>query len=119
MFSSVLGFIVGIVITSQTLMGAIVSTLREYATLRALGVPSKSLRAVVLEQSFWIAVAGLLITSVVSLVIAYGAEALYVTFTIPLYVACFIMLLVMVITLLSGLSALRALNRAEPFTLLR
>lgn len=119
MFSSVLGFIVGIVITSQTLMAAIVSALREYATLRALGVPTKSLRAVVLEQSFWIGITGLLIALTVSIIIAYSAEALYVTFTIPLGIACFIMLLVMAITLLSGLSALRALNRAEPFTLLR
>lgn len=114
-----LGFIVGVVITSQTLMAAIVSALREYATLRALGVSSGSLRAVVLEQSFWIGVVGLCIAALVSVLIAAGAELFYVTFTIPLVAAAGILLLVMIITLLSGLSALRALNRAEPFTLLR
>ncbi|AGP47356.1 hypothetical protein HL670_00581 [Serratia plymuthica] len=119
LFSSVLGFIVGVVITSQTLMAAIVSALREYATLRALGVSSGSLRAVVLEQSFWIGVVGLCIAALVSVLIAAGAELFYVTFTIPLVAAAGILLLVMIITLLSGLSALRALNRAEPFTLLR
>lgn len=119
LFSSVLGFIVGIVITSQTLIAAIVSAQREYATLRALGVSSGPLSGVVLEQSFWIGIAGLCIASLASVLIAAGAELFYVTFTIPLIAAVSILLLVMAITLLSGLSALRALNRAEPFTLLR
>jgi putative ABC transport system permease protein len=119
MFSSLLGFIVGVVITSQTLMAAIVSALREYATLRALGVSSRSLSAVVLEQSFWIGVTGLCIATLVSVLIAAGAEALYVNFTIPPAAAMTVLLLVMAITLLSGLSALRALNRADPFVLLR
>ncbi|AJC65777.1 MULTISPECIES: FtsX-like permease family protein [Dickeya] len=119
LFSSTLGFIVGIVITSQTLMAAIVAALREYATLRAMGVPTRALRKVVLEQSFWIGVAGLLLTTLIMLALSAGARAMYVSFTLPLSALFLLYALVMTITLLSGLMALRALNRAEPFTLLR
>ncbi|WPD76818.1 ABC transporter permease [Dickeya fangzhongdai] len=119
LFSSTLGFVVGIVITSQTLMAAIVAALREYATLRAMGVPTRALRKVVLEQSFWIGVAGLLLTTLITLALSAGAQALYVSFTLPWPALIFLYGLVMTITLLSGLMALRALNRAEPFTLLR
>lgn len=45
-FASLLGIMVGVLITSQTLRGAILSSLKEYATLRALGVSLSSLRMV-------------------------------------------------------------------------
>ena len=39
-FSVFLGFLIGVGITSQTLRGAILSNIKEYASLRALGVSS-------------------------------------------------------------------------------
>src|SRR6185437_5062789 len=47
-------FLVGAVITSQTLVGAVQGSVREYATLNALGVGVGALRKVVLEQAFWV-----------------------------------------------------------------
>ena len=119
LFSSALGLLVGIVITSQTLMGAIVSALREYATLRALGVSSGSLRAVVLEQSFWVGMAGQVITLAVGALLVMLARATHVSLELPIWGCVATGVLVLGIALLSGLAALRALNQAEPFTLLR
>ncbi|GGY14697.1 ABC transporter permease [Paludibacterium paludis] len=119
LFSSTLGLLVGIVITSQTLMGAIVAALREYATLRALGVSTSSLRGVVLEQSFWVGVVGLLITAVVGSILIMVAKAAYIPLETPLAGCIATGILVLGIAMLSGLAALRALNQAEPFTLLR
>lgn len=119
LFSSLLGLLVGVVITSQTLMGAIVAALREYATLRALGVSTQALRAVVLEQSFWVGLAGLALTGLIGGLLLVAAQAARVALTLPAWAALGGALLVLLIALGSGLAALRALNRAEPSTLLR
>jgi putative ABC transport system permease protein len=50
---------IGIGITSQTLRGAILSNIREFASLRALGISMGSLGWIVIELSAWAGVAGI------------------------------------------------------------
>lgn len=119
LFSSVLGLLVGVVVTSQTLMGAIVAALREYATLRALGVAASALRKVVLEQSFWVGWIGLIIAALIGSLVFVAAHAAHVPVEVPLWACLTTAVVVLAIALLSGLAALRALNKAEPFVLLR
>jgi putative ABC transport system permease protein len=118
-FASLLGLVVGAVITSQTLYAAIVASIREYATLRALGVPARSLRAVVLEQSLWVGLAGLALTCVAAAGAAWLANTFHVAMRIPSWALGGTAVLVLAIALASGLFALRSLGRAEPATLLR
>ncbi|HEV7694522.1 MAG TPA: ABC transporter permease, partial [Hyphomonadaceae bacterium] len=54
MFMTVIGAIIGVVITYQTLRGAILANIKEFASLRALGVSMGSLRKVVMELSLWV-----------------------------------------------------------------
>jgi putative ABC transport system permease protein len=61
-FSVVLAFLIGVGITSQTLRGAILSSIKEFASLRALGVGMGSLRIIVMELSWWVGVVGLIAT---------------------------------------------------------
>ena len=42
-FTAVLGLLVGAVVTSQTLYAATLASLREFAVLRALGIPAGAL----------------------------------------------------------------------------
>jgi putative ABC transport system permease protein len=119
LFLSAIVFLAGAVITSQTLMGAVAGSIREYATLRALGVSIGGLRAVVLEQAGWVGVCGLVAGSVVgllALLLARGQD-------VPVELTAFSVLLcgavVMAIALLSGLLAVRSLRRADPATLMR
>lgn len=119
LFSAALGFLVGVVITSQTLMAAITSSLREYAALRALGVSLRSLRGIVLEQSFWIGLVGLCITAAGTTAVWGIAYANHVAFAAPAWAIVTTVVLIMAIAGGSGLLALRALSRAEPATLLR
>jgi putative ABC transport system permease protein len=118
-FASLLGLVVGAVITSQTLYAAIVASIREYATLRALGVPARSLRAVVLEQSAWVGIAGLVLTGVAAAGALWLADTFYVAMRMPPWALAGTAVLVLAIALASGLIALRSLSRAEPATLLR
>lgn len=119
MFSTLLGLLVGIVITSQTLIAAVVSSLREYAALRALGVSAGSLRAIVLEQSFWIGVLGLLVTAAGTAAVVGFAYSEHVAVALPVWAIVSTALLIMIIAAGSGLMALRVLAKAEPAALLR
>lgn len=118
-FSSLLGLLVGAVITSQTLKGAIMSSLKEYATLRALGIPLNALRAVVVEQSFWIGVVGLVLTAAGLSFTAVAAEALHVALLFPWWSLAGTGVLVLGLAVGSGMAALRPLYRVDPAELLR
>ena len=100
-------------------MAAITASIREYATLRALGVGRRSLRAVVLEQSFWIGIAGLLLTGILSVLIGAIAHAAYVAIVFPPWAVALTAALILIIAIGSGLLALGALGRADPAALLR
>ena len=118
-FASVLAMIVGIVITSQTLAAAILASLKEFAALRALGVSRRSLRAVVIEQSLWVGLAGLTCTALLTVAIAWLAASLSVAMAFPWWVLAAVACVIVVIAVLSGLLALRPLLSAEPASLLR
>ncbi|MDQ6646196.1 MAG: ABC transporter permease [Pseudomonadota bacterium] len=112
-------FLVGAVITSQTLMGAVAGSVREYATLNALGVGVVNLRWVVLEQAFWVGSIGLLGATVLGVLVLALARSqdVPVVLNIPISLACVV--LAMALAAVSGLAAMRSLRRADPATLLR
>lgn len=112
-------FIVGTVITSQTLLAAVASHVREYAMLNALGAGHAALRKVVLEQALWVGSFGIVGGAAVSggmLLLASG-QSVPVAFDFTAGAACAV--LVMAIALVSGLMAVRALSHLEPANLLR
>jgi len=112
-------FLVGAVITSQTLIAAVNGSVREYATLNALGVGVGALRKVVLEQAFWVGALGLLGASVLGIVLMLLARSqdVPVVLNVPAALACIV--LVLGLAAVSGLAAMRSLRRADPATLLR
>jgi putative ABC transport system permease protein len=112
-------FLVGAVITSQTLIAAVNGTVREYATLNALGVGVGALRRVVLEQAFWVGALGLLGAGVLGVLLMMLARSqdVPVVLTVPAALACVV--LVLGLAVVSGLAAMRSLRRADPATLLR
>lgn len=119
LFSTLLGLVIAVVITSQSLRGVILSQLREYATFRAIGVPAARLAAVVMEQAAWIGAAGAVLMCVLVLLVAALAQWFYVPFTLSaggLLAATAVSLLT---AIGSGLLALRELYRLQPAELLR
>jgi putative ABC transport system permease protein len=112
-------FLVGAVITSQTLMAAVAGSMREYATLNALGVGVGNLRWVVLEQAFWVGAIGLLGATLLGflLLVAARSQDVPVVLNIPVTLLC--VLLAMALAAVSGLVAMRSLRRADPASLLR
>jgi putative ABC transport system permease protein len=118
-FSIVLGFLIGVGITSQTLRGAILASIKEFASLRALGVSIGSLRLVILELSFWVGVAGLIATAGFTWLVWWlgSNNGMPMGFPTPWVVGVTILLLV--ISAASGLLALGILKKSQPADLLR
>ena len=115
----VLGIIIGVAITWQTLRGAIMANIKEFASLRALGVGMGSLRRIVMELSFWVGMVGvgaaILLTWLLSLLALSNA----------VIIAMPPMLLIVVgggligISMLSGLLSMGILKKSQPADLLR
>lgn len=119
MFSAFLAMMVGVAITSQTLRAAILSSIREFATLRALGVSVGSLRKVVLEQALWVGLAGLAVTFILTYLIYLIAEANYVAIAFPAWSVIGSAIFMLGVALISGRLAIKPLYQTEPADLLR
>jgi putative ABC transport system permease protein len=118
-FAAALGLLVGAVVTSQTLYAATAASLREYAVLRALGIPRWRMAITVVAQSFWVGAAGIslalpAIFGLAHLVDTQGARVL-----LPPRLLLATAAVTLTMALLSGLAALRSLRLVEPATLLR
>jgi putative ABC transport system permease protein len=117
--AAALGLLVGAVVTSQTLYAATVASLKEYAVLRALGIPRWRMALMVMAQSFWVGVAGLAIAGPAAFGLAQAARAVGVPVQLPALLMSGAAAVTMVMALASGLSALRSLRLIEPALLLR
>ncbi|MDA8519233.1 FtsX-like permease family protein [Acidovorax sp. NCPPB 4044] len=111
--------LVGTVVTSQSLMGVVAGSAREYAVLNALGVSRRALGRLVVEQACWIGGLGLLLGAAASAALLWlaGAQGVPVAMTPAIALAC--AALVALVSLLSGLLAMRGLMAADPALLLR
>ncbi|HET8765362.1 MAG TPA: ABC transporter permease [Rhodanobacter sp.] len=112
-------FLVGAVITSQTLVGAVNGSAREYATLNALGVGVGALRKVVLEQAFWVGALGLIGAVVLGALLLAVARSQDVPVVLGPISAAACIALVLGQAAVSGMAAMRSLRRIDPATLLR
>lgn len=114
-----LGLGVGIIITWQTLQGAILANVKEFASLRALGVSMGSLRLVVMELSFWVGVAGLVLTAGLMSLIFLLTRIFSMPFGFITSWVITAMIMLMAIAILSGLFSLGVLKKSQPADLLR
>ena len=118
-FSVFLGFLIGVGITSQTLRGAILASIKEFASLRALGVSVGSLRIVILELSWWVGVAGLIATALLTWLIYLLGASNGMPMGFPMQWVIGVGILLLVISAASGLLALGILKKSQPADLLR
>jgi len=118
-FALVIGAIVGVVITWQTLRGAIFANIKEFASLRALGVSMGSLRKVVMELSFWVGIAGLFVCALLTWAVAMLAQMGGLPMSFPMWSVITVAILLLVVAILSGMLSLGVLKQSQPADLLR
>ena len=62
-YTALLGLLVGVVVTSQTLYAATTASAKEYAILLAMGIPRWRVTLTVLIQSFWVGLFGIVVAA--------------------------------------------------------
>jgi putative ABC transport system permease protein len=118
-FSVFLGFLIGVGITSQTLRGAVLANIKELASLRALGVSMGSLRALVLQIAFWVGIVGLAFTGLFTWLVSQLGQNAGVPMGFPVFWIVTVGILLLVISMASGLLSLGVLKKSQPADLLR
>ncbi|RZJ42596.1 MAG: FtsX-like permease family protein [Brevundimonas sp.] len=118
-FSVFLGTLIGVAITWQTLRGAIMANIKEFASLRALGVSMGSLRNIVMELSFWVGIVGVLASFILTWLISLLAAAGNVVMAYPPSVLVLVGVMLILIALMSGFLSLGVLKNSQPADLLR
>lgn len=119
LFLAAIVFFAGAVVTSQTLIAAVMGSVREYATLNALGVGVGALSRVVMEQAFWVGAFGVIGSGVIGGLLLVTARHYSVPVELNLAVTAICLALVMALAVVSGLFAMRSVRRADPVSLLR
>jgi putative ABC transport system permease protein len=119
MFIAALGLIVGAVITAQTLYSATIAARREFAVLRAMGIPRRRMAGMVVAQSLWVAAFGIGLAYPVCFAIARAAQARGIEAKLPGWLLASCAAFVIGIAIAAGSFALRSLRSAEPEVLLR
>ncbi|MBN9118601.1 MAG: hypothetical protein J0I06_05515 [Planctomycetes bacterium] len=118
-YAALLGLVVGAVITAQTLYSATTANAKEFAILLALGIPRWRISLMVLAQSFWVGVIGVVLAYPVCL----GLRVLALQVGADVDLRWEVLLGTSVVTLGmalgAGLFALRSVRQIEPMSLLR
>jgi putative ABC transport system permease protein len=118
-FGVILALVVGVVITSQTLSAAIQASIKEFAAMRAIGVSTAALSMTVLELSLWIGGLGIVLTALATGGVLALARSLDVAMLLSPVALMGTAVLILVITVVSGLAAIKPLFKADPAGLLR
>jgi putative ABC transport system permease protein len=121
-YAAILGLLVGMVVTSQTLYAATRASDREYAILLALGIPRWRISFTVLIQSFWVGIIGVVLAypTVFGLAeLATLATSGGVNVKLPWQLQVGAGTLTLLMAMFSGMLALRSVRQIEPMSLLR
>ena len=118
-FAALLGLLVGAVVTSQTLYAATAASIKEYAVLRAMGIPRWRMYMAVISQSFWVGIAGIALSVPAILAVASIGTDLGAKVILPWWLWVGAVGITLGMAMVSGLFALRSLRSIEPVTLLR
>lgn len=115
----VLGTIIGVAITWQTLRGAIMANIKEFASLRALGVGMGSLNLIVMELSFWVGLVGVAAAIGLTVLVQMFAAANAVIIALPPVLLIIVGGGLVAISIMSGALSLGILKNSQPADLLR
>ncbi|MFO0925944.1 MAG: ABC transporter permease [Gemmataceae bacterium] len=118
-YAAALGLLVGAVVTSQTLYAATAASLREYAVLRAMGIPRWRMSMMVITQAFFVGVIGIILAVPTAFALKALAERAGLQINLNAYLLLAAAGVTLTMALGSGLMALRSLRDVEPATLLR
>ncbi len=117
--SAAFALLVGCGIASQTLRGAFLAQIKEFGSLRALGIRRRVLAGIAMEQAFWIGIASIPLSFIIAHLIRIVSKRFDIIIDLPVYLMAASSALLLVVALFAGLFSLTVIFKAEPAELLR
>jgi putative ABC transport system permease protein len=114
LIAALLGWIVGIVIVSQTIYATTVDHIREYGTLKAIGASNGYLYSVILKQALLSAVAGYAVAMCFSYGIVYLSRNAGAAILLPLPMAIGMFVLALVMCASASMVSISTVTRIDP-----
>jgi putative ABC transport system permease protein len=118
-YAAAVGLVIGTVVTGQTLYAATAVSVREYAVLRALGIPLWRSIVLVIIQSCLVGTAGVMLSLPGIFVLSLVADRLSISVLLPGWLLAGTAVVIVSMALFSSVNALRLLRSNEPALLLR
>ncbi len=118
-YAALLGLVVGSVITAQTLYSATTANAKEFAILLALGIPRWRISLMVLAQSFWVGIIGIILAYPACQGLKYVAKQVGADVDLRWEVLLGTAVVTIGMALVAGVAALRSVRQIEPMSLLR
>jgi len=118
-YAAVLGLMVGAVVTSQTLYSATASSIKEFAVLKAMGIPRWRVSLHVMTLAAWVGVIGIGVAIPAVFGLAAVAEVWGVQMKLEGWLLVTVSVVILLMAIGAGLFALRSLRGVEPALLLR
>jgi putative ABC transport system permease protein len=118
-FTSSLGFLVGLVVTTQTLYAATVASMREYALLRAVGIPRYRIGTLIMAQAGAVGLVGTALGLPLSLALSVLIDNIGGKVLLPAYLLGGSIVATLALVVFSGFLALWSLKEIDPINLLR
>ena len=118
--AALLGFVIGLVITSQTMYASTMEQLDEFATLKAIGAPNAAVARVVLYQSTLVGVTGAIIGVLLTGPLVSIARTYLVAWIVtPWWLRAAAPLVSVIMCALGSLASVRRVLGVDPVTVLR
>jgi putative ABC transport system permease protein len=112
-YAAALGLLVGAVVTSQTLYAATAASLREFAVLRAMGIPRWRMQFMVMQQSLFVGLIGVGLALPAVHGLATVADYFGGRVELPIWLQATAAIVTLTMALFSGLFALRSLRNVD------
>ena len=118
-YAALLGLMVGMVITAQTLYSATAASAKEFAILLALGIPRWRFSLMVFQQSFWVGILGVALAYPTCLGLRAVAKMGGADVDLRWEVLAGTAVVTTLMALAAGMFAMRSVRKIEPMDLLR
>ena len=112
----ILGLLVGCAIVGQTLFATTKDHLPEFATLRALGAPSRLIQKVILWQAAMSGAAGYIVGAVIVALVVTGTQATAMSVVVTPLMAGALFFVTLVMCAIAAQAAIFKVNKIDPAT---
>lgn len=116
---AVLGLVIGVIITAQTLYATTIDRLPEFATLRAMGAPASYLHRIILTQAVIAALIGYGIGISVAEAVVFLGHNGSAALLLPLFLALAIAVVTIAMCCAAALLSVRKVNGLQPSSVFR